>query len=63
MKLFLIWTIGSGGNGIKRHFLSRALTDPLLDGAKPFLQYLCRRRCRLKIFLMWSTGGPFVQRS
>ena len=22
-----------------------------------------RRRCRLKIFLIWSSGGPFVQRS
>ena len=21
------------------------------------------RRCRLKIFLIWSSGGPFVQRS
>ena len=22
-----------------------------------------RRRCRLKVFLIWSYGGPFVQRS
>ena len=22
-----------------------------------------RRRCLLKIFLIWSSGGPFVQRS
>ena len=22
-----------------------------------------KRRCRLKLFLIWSSGGPFVQRS
>ena len=27
-KLFRIWTSGSGGNVIKRHFLSRALAAP-----------------------------------
>ena len=27
------------------------------------LDQMFKRRCRFKIFLIWSSGGPFVQRS
>ena len=40
VKLFLIWTSGSGGNVFKRHFLSRGLAAPLFGGAEPFVQFL-----------------------
>ena len=80
VKLFSIWTSGSGGNVIKRHFLSRPLAAPLFVGAEPFVQFgrrhheeqFCKtilnldqwsRRCRLKIFLIWSSGSPFVKQS
>ena len=39
VKLVWIWTSGSGGNVIKRHFLSRALAAHLFGGAKPFVQF------------------------
>ena len=39
MKLFLIWTSGSGGNVIKIHFLSRALTAPLFGGDEPLCNF------------------------
>ena len=34
-----IWTSGSGGNFILRHFLSKALAAPLFSGAEPFVQF------------------------
>ena len=39
MKLYEIWTSGSGGDVALRHFLSRALTAPLFSGLEPFVQY------------------------
>ena len=39
VKLFLIWTSGSGVNVIKRHFLSRALAAPLFGGVEPFVHF------------------------
>ena len=39
VKSFLIWTSGSGGNVIKRHFLSRALSTPLFGGGESFVQF------------------------
>ena len=39
-KSFEIWTSGSGGNVIKRHFLSRALTAPSFGGVEPSEQFL-----------------------
>ena len=39
VKLFRIWTSCSGGNDIKRHFLSRALAAPLFGGAEPFCYF------------------------
>ena len=39
VKKCCFWTSGSGGNEIKRHFLSRALAAPLFDGAEPFVQF------------------------
>ena len=39
LKLFRIWISGSGGNVIKRHFLSRALAAPLFGGAEPFCNF------------------------
>ena len=74
VKLCSIWTSGSGGNVIKRHFFSRVLAAPLLGGAEPLRNFgrrnheeqFCeiilnldrwfRRRCILKIFLIWSSG-------
>ena len=35
MKLFLIWSSGSGEDVVKRYFLSRSLATPLLGGAEP----------------------------
>ena len=65
---FCIWTSGSGGDVILKHFLSRALVVPFFGGANPFVQFwwtevqfceiilnlyqLLRRRCRLQIFLI-----------
>ena len=37
LKLFRIWTSGSGENVIKRLFISRAMTAPLFGGAEPFV--------------------------
>ena len=79
LKLFQIWTSGSGGNVIKMHFLCKALAAPLFGGAEPFCNFgrgyqeeqFCEiilnldhlfRRCRLKIFLIWSSGCPFAKR-
>ena len=39
-EIILIWTSGSGGNVIKRNFLSRALSATLFDGAEPFFAIL-----------------------
>ena len=81
VKLFWIWTSGSEGNVIKRHFLNRALAalcsverNHLCNfGRRHHEEQFCdiilnldqwfRRRCRLKIFLIWSSGSPFVLQS
>ena len=39
VKFYEIWTSGSGVNFIYRHFLSRALANPLFNGLEPFVQY------------------------
>ena len=39
MKLYEIWTSGSGGDVALRHFLSRSLAAPLFSGLEPFVQY------------------------
>ena len=39
VKLFLIWTSGSGGDVVKRHLLCRALKSFLFSGAVPFVQF------------------------
>ena len=39
VKLYEIWTIGSGGDVFYRHFLTRALAAPLFSGLQPFVQY------------------------
>ena len=39
VKLYEIWTSGSGGDIVYRHFLSRALAAPLFSGLEPFVQY------------------------
>ena len=77
MKLFWIWTSGSGGNVIKIHYLSRALAAPFSMernylrnfGRRHHKEQFCkiilnldqwyRRRCRVKIFLIWSSGSSF----
>ena len=77
VKLFWIWTIGSGGNVIEIHFLSRALAAPLFSGVEPLVQFWQKVSWAtilwnyfefgplvvFKIFLDWSFGGgePFVQ--
>ena len=75
VKLYEVWTSGLGGDVVKRYFLSGALAAPLFRGAEPFVLFsrFCeiilnldkwfQRRCLLKIFLIWGSGGPFVQRS
>ena len=40
VKLFGIWTSGSGRNVFKRYFLSRALEALLIGQAEPFVQFL-----------------------
>ena len=39
VKFYGIWTSGSGGNAVKRYFLSRALAAPLFSGLEPFVQF------------------------
>ena len=39
VKLNEIWTSGSEGDVVKRHFLSRALAAPLFSGLEPFVHY------------------------
>ena len=39
VELYVIWTSGSGGYVVLRHFLSRALAFPLSNGLEPFVQY------------------------
>ena len=36
VKLYEIWTCGSGGNVVWRHFLSKTLAVPLFSGLEPF---------------------------
>ena len=79
MKLFLIWTSGSG-DVIKRHFLSTLQMAPSFSRAEPLCNFGRRhheeqffeiilnldqwfRRRRLKIILILSPGGPFVHQS
>ena len=38
VKLYEIWTSGSGEDVVLRHFLSRALAAPLFSGLKLFVQ-------------------------
>ena len=38
VKLFLIWTRGSG-DAVQKYFLSRALAAHLFSGAEPFVQF------------------------
>ena len=38
VKLYEIWTSGSGGDVVERHVLSRALAAPLFSGMEPFVQ-------------------------
>ena len=39
VKSYMILTIGSGGDVIERHFLSRVLAAPLFSGLEPFVQF------------------------
>ena len=39
MQIYEIWSSGSGGDVVKRHFLSKALAAPLFSGLEPFVQY------------------------
>ena len=39
VKLYEIWTSGSGGNAVLRSFLSGALAALLFSGAYPFVQF------------------------
>ena len=39
VKLYGIWTSGSEGDVVKRHFLSRALAAPLFSGQDPSVQF------------------------
>ena len=39
VKLFRIWTSGSGGNVIYLYFLSRALAVLVFGGVVPFVQF------------------------
>ena len=39
VKCYGIWTSGSEGDVVKRHFLCRALAAPLFSGQEPFVQF------------------------
>ena len=39
VKIYGIWSSGSGGNVTKRHVLSRAPAASLFGGAEPFMQF------------------------
>ena len=39
VKLYEIWTSGSGGNVVYRYFLSRGLAALLFSGLEPFVQF------------------------
>ena len=39
VKLYEIWTSGSGGDVVYRHFLSIPLAAPLFSGLEPFVQF------------------------
>ena len=39
VKLYEIWTSGSGRDVFNIYFLSRALAGPLFSGLEPFVQY------------------------
>ena len=39
VKIFRIWTIGSGGDVIEKRFLSGALAALLFGVAEPFVQF------------------------
>ena len=39
VKLYGIWTSGSKGDIVYRHFLSRALAAPLLSRPESFVQF------------------------
>ena len=88
VKLYEIWTSGSEGNVVLRHFLCRFKTY-LIKLWQPLCSvdwnHLCnsdrrhheeqpceiilnldqwfRRKCHLNVFLIWSSGSPFVQLS
>ena len=47
--------LGAGGNTSRRHH-EKQISEIILN-----LDQWVRRRCRLKIFLIWSSGSPFVQ--
>ena len=80
VKLFWIWTCGSGGDVFEKiSYLE--LWQPSCSVERNHLcnferghhgEHSCEvllnldqwfRRCHLKTFLIWSSGGPFVQRS
>ena len=39
VKSYIILIIGSGGDVIERHFLSRVLAAPFFSGLEPFVQF------------------------
>ena len=39
VKLYEIWTSGSGGDVVERHFLSRALVASLFSGLEQFVHF------------------------
>ena len=47
VKLYDIWTSGSGGDVVLRHFLIIALAASLFSGLEPFVQYNEEQPCEI----------------
>ena len=61
VKLYEIWTSGSGGDVVNRHFLSIPLATPLFSGLEPFLQFW-KKALWAKILWNYFEFGSTVQK-
>ena len=72
LNYFEFGPVGSGGDIVYRHFLSRALAAPLFNGVESFVQFCeiilnleqwFRKKCHYMYFLSGALISPCVQRS
>ena len=60
VKLYGIWTSGSEGDVVRRHFLSGALAAPLFSRQELSVQFLIEgimRNNSVKSFCFWTSGS------